>query len=185
MADKAARTGWDLRRGYDAAAKWTPPPDWRDATIVRSSWSVRLLHGLGQTLLSGDLDAARAALAPAAVEAGLWQAVAGDALVRIARDRALLVTVRPLATPAGWSPGGWAASAADDAWAVFELAGDSVRAVCAQATAADLETGSPSAALLFAGVSCLLYRSAPDVARLHVELGFAPYLWRWLETVGS
>lgn len=185
MAEKAARTGWDLKRGHDAAAGWTPPPDWRDAAIVRASWSARPAHGLGQMLLSGDLGAARAALAPAAAEAGLWQVAGGDALVRIARDRALLVTARPLDAPAGWSPGGWAASPADDAWAVFELAGESARAVCAQATSADLEAGSPSAALLFAGVACLLYRIAPDIARLHVESGFAPYLWRWLETVES
>jgi hypothetical protein len=183
MAEKAARTGWDLKRGYDAATKWTPAPDWREAAIVRSSWSARPLHGLGQTLLSGDLDAARAALAPTASEAGLWQVAEGDALVRIARDRALLATVRTLDAPTGWSPGGWAASAADDAWSVFELSGESARAVCAQATSADLEAGSPSAALLFAGITCLLYRTAPEVARIHVERGYAPYLWRWLGTV--
>lgn len=183
MAEKTVRTGWDLKRGHDAAAKWTPMPDWRGAAIVRSSWSARPLHGLGQTLLSGDLDAARAALAPNASEAGLWQVAEGDALVRIARDRALLVTARPLSALAGWSSGGWATSAADDAWAVIELAGESARAVCAQATSADLEAGSPSAALLFAGVTCLLYRTAPETARIHVERGFAPYLWRWLETV--
>ena len=183
MAEKTARAGWDLKRGYDAAAKWTPAPDWRNAAIARPSWSARPLAGLGQTLVSGDLDAARAALAPNASQAGLWQVVEGDALVRIARDRALLVATSPLLAAAGWSPGGWAASAADDGWAVFELSGESVRAVCAQATSADLEAGSPSAALLFAGVSCLLYRTTAEIARIHVETGFAPYLWRWLETV--
>lgn len=183
MAERATRTGWDLKRGYDAATKWTPVPDWRNATIARSSWSARPVQGLGQTLLSGDLDAARAALAPAAAEAGLWQVVDGDALVRIGRDRALLVTGRPVAAAPGWNPGGWAASAADAAWDVFELSGDNARAVCTQATSADLETGSPSAALLFAGVTGLLYRTGTDVARLHVERGFAPYIWRWLETL--
>lgn len=185
MRDPAARTGWNLKRGYDAAARWSPAPDWTTAVIGRGSWSARVVRGLCQTLLSGDLEAARAALAPSAAAAGLWQAAEGDVLVRIARDRALLVTAQPVAVQAGWSPAGWAASASDDAWAVFELSGEGIRAVCAQATAVDLEAGSPSAALLFAGTTCLLYRLDTRTARIHVEGGFAPYLWRWLETVES
>lgn len=185
MAEKAkpARAGWDLKRGYDAAAKWTPMPDWKRASIVRSSWTAQTVFGLRQLLLSGDLDAARAALVPEAAMTGLWEIAEGDAMIRIARDRALLATARPVAATPGWNSGGWAASPADDAWAVFELSGESARAVCAQGTAADLEAGSRSATLLFAGVACLLYRTEPEIARLHVERGFAPYIWRWLETL--
>lgn len=183
MADGAQNAGWGLKRGYDAATKWTPAPDWREAALDRASWSARPVFGLGQTLVSGDLAAFRAALAPDAAEPGLWQVAAGDALVRIARDRALLVTAQPQAVEPGWAEGGWAVSPADDAWTVLDLSGESLGALCAQATAADLEAGSPSAALLFAGVACLLYRTAAETARLHVEAGFAPYVWRWLEGV--
>ena len=56
-----------------------------------------------------------------------------------------------------------------------------MRAVVAEATGADLVAGSPSAALLFAGINAILYRMAEDRARIHVEAGFGPYLWRWLE----
>ena len=185
MAEKAkpVTSGWDLKRGYDAAAKWTPVPDWNRAAIVRSSWAARPVFGLHQLLLSGDLEGAHAALAPEAAMLGLWEIGEGDAMVRIARDRALLVTALPVDFQPGWNPGGRAASPACDAWAVFELSGESARAVCAQATSADLDAGSRSASLLFAGTACLLYRTAPEIARIHVERGFAPYIWRWLETL--
>ncbi|SRR5690606_383703 len=184
MPEMAVLQGWDLKRGYDAATKWSPAPDWRHASIERTSWSARPVFGLGQTLVSGNLEVARSALWPKAEPVGLWGIAKRDALVRIARDRALLVGDRPVAIQPGWNAeGGWAVSLADDAWFVFELSGDSARAVCAQATSADLEKGSPSAAVLFAGVTALLYRTDEITARLHVERGFAPYLWRWLETL--
>jgi sarcosine oxidase gamma subunit len=100
--------------------------------------------------------------------------------VRIARDRCLLVSSEPLALPFGWQDG-WAASPAGSAWLAAELAGPAMRAVLCEGTAVDLDGGSRSASLLFAGVPALLYRSAEDRARLHVETGFGPYLWRWLE----
>lgn len=165
----------------DPMAKWTPPPDWGAAQIARADLLVRPVQGLSQTLLSGDLQAAFASLAPRVESIGFWQKAQARAAIRISRDRALLVSAEPLAALEGWRPGGWAASDASDAYAVFDISGAGLRGLVAEATAADLDAGSPSAAILFAGVPALLYRVAPDTARLHVEAAFAPYLWRWLE----
>ena len=34
---------------------------------------------------------------------------------------------------------------------------------------------------MFAGIPCLLYRTAPTTARLHIERPHATYIWHWLE----
>jgi sarcosine oxidase gamma subunit len=162
---------------------WSAPPEWETAEITRAGFSARPVLGLGQVLVSGRLDAAREALAPGTPEAGLWSLVEGDRyFVRIARDRALLVTSQPLAIQSGWRAEGFAASPADDAWSVFELEGESLRDVVAEAVSADLDRGSPSAAVPFAGVTALLYRTAENRARLHLERAFAAFVWQWLET---
>ncbi|HEV7253647.1 MAG TPA: hypothetical protein VGN97_11210 [Mesorhizobium sp.] len=164
--------------------KWTPPPaDWAEAAIQGDGFSARRVLGLGQTLVSGDLNAASAALGASAPAIGLWQvAEALPAFVRIARDRALFVSERPLALEDGWRAKGFALSSADDAWAVLDVKGEGLADLMADGATANLSQGSPSASTLFAGVPCLLYRAAPDKARLHVEAPLLSYVWRWLET---
>ena len=167
----------------DPMAKWTPVPDWSAARIERGTWSARPAAAPFAALIGGDIAAAIAALAPEAPEIGLWQvADTPRHLIRIARDKALLVAAAPIDIAFGWNAGGWSATPADSMNRLFDLSGPETRRVLAEATAADLELGSRSAAILFAGVPALLYRSAVDVARLAVETGFAPYVWRWLET---
>jgi len=164
--------------------KWTPlPAGWAEAAIRRDGFYARRVLGLGQMLVSGDLNAASAALGASAPSLGLWQvAETPPALVRIARDRALLVSERPLAVEDGWHEQGFALSSADDAWAVLEIQGEALPDLMAEGAAGNLAGKSPSAATLFAGVPCLLYRAAPSTARLHVEAPLLPYVWRWLET---
>jgi hypothetical protein len=134
----------------------------------------------GATLISGDLDAALSALAPGAPMLGLAEE-AGDGphALRIARSRALLVTPEPLDAEPGWRAEGFAASAADDAWVVIEIAGQAAAHVVAQGTAVDVAAGSPSAALWFAQRPCLLSRRDAGF-RLHAEAPFREYLWEWL-----
>ncbi len=169
--------------GYDAATKWTPWPEWREARLERNGWTAYAISGLGQTLVSGRLAAARTELASGATEVGLWQlAEGGELMVRIARDRALIVTEGSPGVLPGWRAEGYAASPADDAWVVLEISGSGLRELVAEAVTADLDAGSRSAAIPFAGATCLLYRTRNDRARLHVETGLAPYVWRWLET---
>lgn len=166
----------------DREAFWTPPPDWADAVIERDGWSARRVPRIGQTLVSGDIAAALSRLAPDAVVAGLWTPVRAEKYaVRIARDRAVLVTPDPIEIGPGWQHG-FAVSAAGDLYAVFELGGRRLNEVVAEATSADLGSGSPSAATLFAGLWALLYRTDEGAARLHVEAPYAAALWTWLDT---
>ena len=167
---------------HDRGRFWSPAPDFSQAPAGGGDgWSARRRPGLGQTLLSGDLNSAIAALSPGAAEVGLWAVADAPAYaVRAARDRALLVTPAPLDLEPGWRDG-YVATPCDDAYAVIELSGPAIVDIIAEATAVDLGGGSRSAALLFAGVPALLYRSDPDTARLHVEAPLAAYIWTWLE----
>jgi hypothetical protein len=166
----------------EAATPWTPIPEWSAAALERPGWSVRVVSGLGQTMVSGDIERATSVLAPHSRECGLWGLVEGDPYrVRLGRLHLLVVSAVPRRVPVGWREEGWAASPADDAFTVFELEGPALHRLVSEATSADLEAQSPSAAMHFAGVTGFLYRIAPERARLHVEAPFAAYLWRWLE----
>jgi sarcosine oxidase gamma subunit len=165
----------------DRGQFWSPQPDWENARIERDGYSVRRALGLGQTLVSGEIDAAIAEFTPDAPEAGLWSVVKAEPFaVRIGRDRALLVSPAPLGVAPGWR-NGCAVTPCDDAYAILEISGVALREILAEGTAVDIEAGSRSAAALFAGVTVFLYRIGPETARLHVEAPLAAYLWAWLE----
>ena len=167
----------------DPMAKWSPAPDWRTARLVRGDWQAAAVTGLWLTRLSGDLDAVFAKLDRQPASVGLWEIADPDyAAIRIGRDRAVLVSTAPVALALGWHPEGFAVSDASDSYIVMGFSGEGVRALIAEATSADFETGSPSASILFAAVPALLYRTGESEARLHVEASLAPFLWRWLET---
>ena len=164
----------------DRGKFWRPAPDAR-SRIERDDFRAEFVQGLGQALVSGNLAAARAALASGAREIGLWDvAHSGPCWVRIARDRALLVSPQQMPVEPAWRDG-YVATPFDDACSVLELSGTAMPQVIAEATSVDLEAGSRSAAILFAGVTAFLYRLSPDRARLHVESPFAAYVWTWLE----
>jgi hypothetical protein len=175
MPDVAAMT--------DRARRWAPVPDWRTARLQGTGWSVRRVGGVGQTLVSGDLSAALAELAPEVPSIGLWaMAERHEYAVRIARDRTLLVQSAPSkGTPVRHGPG-FVATRADDVFAVFEVEGEGLAGLAAELTSADLAAESPSAATLVCGIFGLLYRTGRDRARIHVEAAHAAYVWRWLET---
>jgi hypothetical protein len=169
----------------DPMAKWTPVPDWTAATITRDDWGAKPVLGLSMVLVGGNMALALRSLAPGLPELGLWQiATAPDYCVRIGRDRALIVTSEPIHYRPGWQSDGWSASPAESAYGTIDFSGAALSEIVSEAAAADVEAGSRSAAVLFAGIPCMLIRTAPDAARLHMEIGHMPYLWRWLETRG-
>ena len=160
--------------------------NWRAArapegiVIDRPGVRVRAHAGLGRTLISGDLEAAVATLAPGAPMLGLFAlAPDGPHALRIARDRALLVTPEPLRAADGWRDG-WCATSIDDGWAAVEVAGDDAPFTLMQGTSADPAAGSPSAAVLFAGLRCLLVRTEAGF-RLHLERPWLEALLAWLD----
>ncbi|WP_026987000.1 hypothetical protein [Fodinicurvata fenggangensis] len=169
----------------DFAAKWTAFPDWQSARITRESRQARIVAGLSQVLVSGQLEKAWKALPDSGEEVGLWQVTPPNRSyrVRMARDRALLVSPGPIDFIAGWHPEGWAATPADDAYLVIDIQGAAVEDMMMEATSANLGEGSPSASVRFAGLNgVLLFRCAENCARLHVEASYGPYIWQWLET---
>jgi sarcosine oxidase gamma subunit len=152
--------------------------------IDRPRLAARAVAGRGQTLISGDLDAALGALAPGAPLLGLYaRTPEGAHALRIARDRALLISPAPLDVGDGWQGDGefgWCATAVDDGWAVVDVEGPDAPLVLMQGTAADLSANSPSAALRFMGLTCLLARTQSGF-RLHVERPWLEALLSWLD----
>lgn len=166
----------------DRGAFWTPVPDWAVAVLEGEGWTAHFVSGLDRVLVSGDLEAVVARLAPAAPSIGLWQIADGAChALRIGHDRMLMTSTTPLAASPGWSADGYAVSIADDAYATMEIAGPAFRDLVAEMTFADLDAGSPSAATLICGQQALLHRTRSDCARLHIEAPLAAYVWHWLE----
>jgi sarcosine oxidase gamma subunit len=159
---------------------WTPARGAKGALIAKPGLSARARGRIGQTLISGDLDAALAALAPGAPFVGLYGMAPDRAhALRIARDKALLVTPAPIRAAEGWREG-WSATSVDDGWVALDVKGSHAPLVLMQGTAADLTAGSPSAALLLAGRRCLLARIEAGF-RLHVERPWLEALLTWLD----
>ncbi len=110
--------------------RWSAPPDWATATLAGRGWSARAIQGLSQTIVGGRISAAREALFPTAREFGLWQVASGSPyVVRLACDKALVVSSEPIILPAGWQSGGWFATAPDSAYTVLEIEGDALAAI--------------------------------------------------------
>jgi hypothetical protein len=139
--------------------EWPPARGGAEPLIDRQRLIARRLGGLGQTLISGNLDAAVAGLAPGAPMLGLYALAPESAhTLRIGRMSALLITPAPLAVMDGWRDG-WCATNVDDAWAAVEISGADAPQALMQATSADLASGSPSAAVFVFGVRGLLART--------------------------
>jgi len=150
--------------------------------IDRPRLQVRALDKLGQTLVSGDIEAAVGALAPGAPILGLYAlAPEGAHALRIGRASALMITPAPFAAPEGWRDG-WCATAVDDGWAVVEVSGADTSLALMQATSAELGAGSLSAAVLLFGLRALLARTQVGF-RVHVEAPWLEALLAWLDGV--
>jgi hypothetical protein len=162
--------------------RWPPARGRTGILSDRPRLQARALDGLGQTLISGDLEAAIAALAPGAPILGLYKlAPEGAHGLRIGRMSALLVTPAPIAALDGWRDG-WCATSVDDGWAAVEVSGGDAPHALAQATSADLGAGSPSAAVIVFGPRGLLARTEAGF-RLHVDAPWLETLLAWLEGV--
>jgi hypothetical protein len=162
--------------------EWPPARGGAGLLIDRQRLNARRIGGLGQTLISGNLDAAIAEIAPGAPMLGLYAlAPEGAHALRIGRTSALLVTPAPLAAADGWRDG-WCATSVDDGWAAVEVSGADAPQALMQATSADLALGSPSAAVLVFGLRGLLAKT-PSGFRVHVESPWLETLLTWLDGV--
>ena len=160
--------------------RWPPARGRAGLLIDRPGVRARALEGLGQTLVSGDLNAAVGALAPGAPILGLHAlASEGAHALRTGRSSALLVTPAPIGAADGWRDG-WCATSVDDGWAAVEVSGADAPLALMQGTSADLAAGSPSAAVFFFGLRALLARIDGGF-RVHVETPWLETLLAWLD----
>lgn len=133
----------------------------------------------GAAMISGDIEAALAALAPGAPFVGLGgDTPDGPFALRIARDRALIVTSVPIALTPGWH-NSYAATPADDLYLCLAVEGETAETVAVAGTGAPLDASSASAMVLFAGIPCLVARRKDGYA-IWVERSEAAYLWSFL-----
>jgi hypothetical protein len=161
---------------------WPAARGGAELLIDRQRLTARRLGGLGQTLISGDLDAAVAGLAPGAPMLGLFGFAPESAhALRIGRASALLVTPTPIPVAEGWREG-WCATSVDEGWAAVEVSGEDASKAVMQATSADLASGSSSAAVLVFGLHGLLART-PSGFRVHVGAPWLETLLAWLDGI--
>ena len=158
---------------------WTTRTPEPGETIEAEGLTIRCEQPGGATLLSGDLDAAIAELAPGARVVGLLgELPALPHALRIARDRALLCTDAPLDI-VGWH-GTYASSSADDLFVELTITGR--RAPEIQSACMSAEAGSPSAATLFSGHGALV-AAVPGGLSLRVQRPEAAALWARLDAL--
>jgi hypothetical protein len=158
---------------------WTDAPLAEGAVMTGDGVAIRRVAPGAMALISGDLDAAGAALAPGAAMVGLGaRSDMRPVALRIARDRALLLTDAPV-TAGGWFDPGFAVSPAEGLYACLSITGPGARALIAEGTSVDPDGASPSAAVLFADCPCLLSGTA-DGWLLWVEAPMLTYLTGWL-----
>jgi sarcosine oxidase gamma subunit len=168
----------------DMAANWPDVPDWKTATLEGAGLVVKTIGGLGQHLVSGNLDAY--AKADGVVGTGIGALAVADGeryALRQARDRMLVINARPKLGRPGWYPAGFAVSDISAALHVFEISGPGIAALLGEALAIDPDKGGPSAAVVFAGLAATLYHHQDrDKLRLHVDRGSASHIWTWLSS---
>lgn len=150
---------------------WTDRPLEIGARIETPDCTVTRREVGELSLISGDLRAALAVLAPQAALLGFGETPEGpDFALRIGRDQALLVTNAALPVAAGWHAGGFALSPAGQGLARLDLTGPGAADLLAHGLAAPAPWTSPSAAILFCGHRVLV-SGLPDGLSLWVEQG--------------
>lgn len=166
----------------DNSRKWRAEPDWTSAYLQGRTVAVSAVTRLQQRLVSGHIERFLADHDLGSDVGALGQAKGDRYAVRLARDRLLAVGVPQSDLSDGWHDVGYAVTTVSSAFRVLEARGEGVRDLLARATTIDPENPGPCAAIPFCGVTCSVYFHADTQAlRLHVERGFAAYLWEWFE----
>ena len=128
------------------------------AAVFSSRCAIEDVPGIGST--TGDLRSSHASAS--------WAGVASCSLAAAS------------STPPGWHADGYAITDVSAMYHVFEFEGPDLADMIAEAMFVDPRAKSPSAATVFAGQQAIVYHRDGRL-RVHVERGFAPYVWQWLE----
>jgi sarcosine oxidase gamma subunit len=162
----------------DRGLFWTPAAA---GAFSARDVAISVVSGLRQTLVSGVRPLAApfcAGLAPvgfSGIARGPTYAVA------LARDRLLVVSENPIEAAEGFDAAtATALTHVDDAWVILDLEGPELADLIAKATSLDFTDASPSASLIFAGLTCIAYRyERPSRLRLHIERPLAAAFAEW------
>jgi sarcosine oxidase gamma subunit len=167
----------------DLGANWPSVPDWNSAVFNGNDIKVRTITSLSQYLISGALDAFATAHGLNGTGSGALSLVSGDPYaLRLARDRMLFAGEKTGLLQSGWDEQGFAITEISASLHVFEIEGEGIDELLAEALLIDPRNAGPSANVQFAGQMAVLYRyDSANRLRLHVERGLATYIWNWLE----
>jgi sarcosine oxidase gamma subunit len=162
---------------------WAELPDLESRRLMMGETEILKATVAAQFLISGALGKAATSAGVDQTGVGAFGQTSGAHYsVRIARDRLLVVSNAEIDLVPGWHQDGYAVTDMTGALTVFEISGRNAVDIVKRATDVPLEPPSPSAAVIFAGVSVLLYRHVSKTTiRIHVDCGLAPYLWQWFE----
>jgi hypothetical protein len=161
----------------DRSGFWPAPPN-TDTILEGDGLTVRLLPPVPQVMVSGNLEKFLSAHDLGPTAGLLGQVAPPHYALRLARHRMLAVGIPQDHASAGWADG-VATTPMTGALAVLDISGENGMALIARATAIDPRSGSPSAALTFAGVQAALCRQGNDL-RLHVDRGLVSFLFDWI-----
>lgn len=165
----------------DLTSSWPSVPDWRGANLDRNGITARTVDVGSQHLVSGNLAGFAVAAGLPDTGAGAFAEVTGERYtLRVARDRMLVVNAPASSTPPGWHADGYAITDVSALYHVFEFEGTGLSDLIAEAMFVDPNAKSPSAATMFAGQQAIVYHHGGHL-RVHIERGFASYIWQWLE----
>jgi sarcosine oxidase gamma subunit len=165
----------------DLSPSWPSIPDWRGASLDRNGNLARTVLVGPQHLVSGNLARFATAAGLPDTGVGAFADISGERYaLRIARDRMLVVNAPTASTPPGWHADGYAITDVSAMYHVFEFEGPGLADLIAEAMFVDPRAKSPSAATMFAGQQAIVYHHNGKL-RVHIERGFAPYVWQWLE----
>jgi hypothetical protein len=165
----------------DLTTSWPAVPDWRHARLDQNDITVRSVFVTSQHLVSGNLEGFSAKVGLSDQGAGAFAEVNGGRYaLRIARDRMLVVNSPADALDGGWHEDGHAITDVSAMYHVFEFEGSGLDALIGEAMFIDPNGQSPSASTMFAGQGAVVYYHEGRL-RVHIERGFAPFLWQWLE----
>jgi sarcosine oxidase gamma subunit len=165
----------------DLTSSWPAVPAWDDVSLDRGDLTVRSVTLQSQHLVSGNLGAFAEKAGLPDSGGGLFHEVSGERYaLRLARDRILAINVEGEALGPGWHADGYAVTDVSAMYHVFEFSGEGIEALLQEAMFVDPDIQSASAASMFAGQMAVVYYHEGKL-RLHVERGYAPYIWQWLE----
>lgn len=166
----------------DFAEKWNPVPAWSGKLIQSAELHLERISGRALTLVSGNISSLLQHKAVDGSPIG-WgeECVGGNGILRLARDRVLIVCEKDPELLPGWHKEGYAVSRVDDQYALFKLEGPMVRNVFAMGTSLNFHGVSDSCALLFAGIHAIVFKGASDSIWLMVENPHATFLVDWIK----